>query len=499
MSWIDKAVAWVSPEAALRRVQARTVLAMLRGYEGARATRRTGGWQAAGTSANAELGPSLANLRNRARQQVRDNPYASSAIRKLTARTIGTGIMARWPNRQAQNLWRTWTREADWFGQLDFYGLQALAARTTFLSGEALGVRRLAPGGTPRSGVPLQIQLLEPDYLDVTRFGPAEGERTVVYGVEIDRAGRVTGYWLYDQHPGDTIPMRRTESRRVPAADVIHLFEVDRPGQLRGEPRLANSLIKLRDLDAYEEAELVRKKIEACFAAFVRTDEDSRTLADGAKVTTGDDGRRTETLSPGMIEYLRSGEEVSFGAPSASGGYKDYTATQLHAIAAGTGITYEQLTGDFSKVTYLSARGALLELRELIEQFRWITFVPRFCDRVAAWWVDAAFTAGALRTDRYVPEWTPPRWPWVDPLKDVQALKEEIRGALNSHSGALRELGHEPEDLLNELAEDRRRLKQLNIVTDTDPASEVPHSAPKPPDAVDEPPPDDGAGDDTED
>jgi capsid protein len=65
--------------------------------------------------------------------------------------------------------------------------------------------------------------------------------------------------------------------------------------------------MKLRDLDEYEEAELVRKKIEACFAAFVRTGDGSRTLADSATTTDAATGKvtRTETLSPGMIEYLR--------------------------------------------------------------------------------------------------------------------------------------------------------------------------------------------------
>jgi lambda family phage portal protein len=147
-------------------------------------------------------------------------------------------------------------------------------------------------------------------------------------------------------------------------------------------PRLASSLMKLRDLDEYEEAELVRKKIEACFAAFVTTGDGSRTLAPST-TDTGSDGKvtRTETVSPGMIEYLRPGEEVTFGSPANSAGYGDYTRTQLHAIAAGAGVTYEQLTGDFSQVNYSSARAGMLEFRELVEIFRWIYFVPMACSR----------------------------------------------------------------------------------------------------------------------
>jgi capsid protein len=57
-------------------------------------------------------------------------------------------------------------------------------------------------------------------------------------------------------------------------------------------PRLAVSLMKLRDLDEYEEAELVRKKIEACFAAFVRTGDGSRTLAEPRPTTDSTPARR---------------------------------------------------------------------------------------------------------------------------------------------------------------------------------------------------------------
>ena len=58
-------------------------------------------------------------------------------------------------------------------------------------------------------------------------------------------------------------------SKPIPAESVLHVYKKDRPGQVRGVTWLAPVILKLRDLDEYEDAELVRKKIEACFAAFV--------------------------------------------------------------------------------------------------------------------------------------------------------------------------------------------------------------------------------------
>jgi hypothetical protein len=78
-----------------------------------------------------------------------------------------------------------------------------------------------------------------------------------------------------------------------------------RPGQARGVPWFAPVMLKLRDLDAYDEAELVRKR-EACLAAFVTGVQDEETLG---KSRTEVDGTRIETFEPGMIEYLEPGRD----------------------------------------------------------------------------------------------------------------------------------------------------------------------------------------------
>ena len=98
-------------------------------------------------------------------------------------------------------------------------------------------------------------------------------------------------------------------SHRVPADRVLHLFERLRPGQVRGVPWFAPVMLKLRDLDAYDEAELVRKKIEACFAAFVTGVQDEETLG---KARTEADGARIETFEPGhdRVPRARARREV---------------------------------------------------------------------------------------------------------------------------------------------------------------------------------------------
>ena len=141
---------------------------------------------------------------------------------------------------------------------------------------------RRAEDGLP---VPLQLQVLEADHLDSWKTGELARRRLHPAGHRVRRLGRRRAYWLYPTHPGDG--RGALVSHRVPADRVLHLFERLRPGQVRGVPWFAPVMLKLRDLDAYDEAELVRKKIEACFAAFVTGVQDEETLG---KARTEADG-----------------------------------------------------------------------------------------------------------------------------------------------------------------------------------------------------------------
>src|SRR5512143_4152980 len=96
MNWLDRAVGYIAPVTVLRRARHRAAMAALaRSYEGARVGRRTEGWVVTGTSANAEIGTALSRLRDRARDLVRNNPYAAKAAQAVVSNLIGTGILPR--------------------------------------------------------------------------------------------------------------------------------------------------------------------------------------------------------------------------------------------------------------------------------------------------------------------------------------------------------------------------------------------------------------------
>ena len=102
MNALDKAIGYFSPERAYRRAQFRRATQTL-AYDGAKSGRRTDGWVAAGGDANTEVGASLINLRNRSRDLLRNNPYASKAITELVGNAVGT--RTRWPPASASPRW----------------------------------------------------------------------------------------------------------------------------------------------------------------------------------------------------------------------------------------------------------------------------------------------------------------------------------------------------------------------------------------------------------
>lgn len=178
MNWLDRAVNYISPGHGVRRTQARMALEMARAYEAAKVGRRGDGWRAGSGSANAEVLPALAIVRNRAREAVRNNEYASTALNALVANTVGIGIVGKAPD---QALWDDWREYCDADGQLDFNGLMELAARTRYESGEVLIRFRWR---TPEDGlvVPLQLQVLEPDHLDTLKTGPLDNGNYAIAG-----------------------------------------------------------------------------------------------------------------------------------------------------------------------------------------------------------------------------------------------------------------------------------------------------------------------------
>lgn len=449
----------------------------VRAYAGAATGRNTEGWRTPSSSADVELGLAGRRLRDRSRDLVRNNPHAAKAVSLLVSNIIGDGIMPRAVgpdesrNKKVMEAFARWAGQCDADGQLDFYGLQTLAVRGMVEGGEMLARRRWR-GKSFGLTAPVQIQLLEADYLDDARDGLFSDGSSAVRGIEFDRIGRRAAYWMFRQHPGGASAYNLA-SYRVPASEVAHLYEKQRQ-QSRGAPWSAPVIRRIRDVDDYDFAEGIRKKIEASTVAFVTAPDDSdyQVGADGKPVGMRCEdahGNLVEKFAPGLIAYLRGGKDIRFNQPATVGGYEDYKRVTAREIASGFRVPYALLTGDGSQENFSAQRALLNQFRRDCSIWQWQIVIPMLLEPWWEWFTEAAFLAGEIDDPDVPVEWSPPKWLPIEPYKDAMAELITLRLGTRSYFDVCAERGRNPHDVLAEIAQFAEAVDKLGLILDCDP------------------------------
>lgn len=458
MNFIDRTVLFFSPERGERRIKARLRSETTMNYDAASRGRRTEGWRATGTSADAAAGANRGRLRNLSRDMIRNRPYAFRLREVVTTNVVGTGVM---PSVDIDDRDRAsevmevikahlMTTAIDAYGVSSFPALQKQVMNTVFSDGEVL-VRRRMRTRKYNPDLPLffQIQLMEADYLD-TRL-TTWGKNEVIDGIEYGPTGVAEAYHLFDEHPGaDTRRLRSLKSTRVPAGQILHIRRIDRAGQMRGVPWLAPVMMTLGELSDYQEAQILKQRMAALMALVIESE------ADGTKFK----GAGLEQLAPGAVVGLEPGQTGKFSEPPTVNGYDQFMKTGLSAIAMGVGVTYESVSGDLSGVNFSSGRMGRMEMDRMVEVTQQQIMIAQLCDGVSKWALDVW---RMQRLGSNLPEppdaigWTAPRRPLIDPGKEIKAAKDEVEAGFSSRQRKQRELGYDPDTIANERAEDARR------------------------------------------
>lgn len=453
----------------------RRVGAFIGGFEAGLANRRLKGFQPTRAHLNTLIAAAGPDITARARWLVRNNGYAANAIESWAGNVVGAGIkpssLIKDPALKAsvQQLWLDWTDEADAEGFTDFYGLERRAAREVFIAGEVFFRFR---SRRPQDGltVPLQLQMIPSEMLPLNRNEVVPSGNVIRHGIEFDAIGRRVAYHFLRRHPGDVTDLGLAgETVRVPAFEVVHVIDPVDAGQLRGVSRFAAGIVKLFLLDQYDDAELDRKKVAAMHALFITTPAPAEPL-DAVEGRDENDERAID-LQPGQITMLEPGEEVQTSAPADVGQtYEPFQYRTLLQVSAALGVPYAYLSNDMLKANYSNSRLALLEFRRRVEAYQHAVVVWQLCRQVWARWMDTAVLAGALtivdydRRRQYLAcGWLPPKWDWVDPLKDARAEIEQIDAGLKSRTQALAERGYDAEQVDDEIAADKAREKRLGL------------------------------------
>lgn len=491
-----------------------------RQYSGAGFNRLLNDWVASSTSQDAEALQAIRTLRNRVRELGRNNDYVVNALRSIQNNVIGHGVKLqsqvkrlRGPgagdmdasvNEAIETAWKRWQRADNCHvaGNLSFSAIERLLVRSMAESGEVF-VRKVRTQ-MGKSKVPLALEIIEADMLDETYNANYQG-RQIRMGVEIDKWQRPVAYHFFTHHPGDTlfkgnegVGQRRI---RVPAADVIHLYVTDRPGQTRGIPWFASALTRLRHMGGYEEATVIAARAQACQMGFIET-PDPEFEGEGVY-----DAERVSSFEPGKIATLAPGEKFISHAPTQPSGLLDpFMRYMIRGVAAGIGVSYETLSKDYSQSNYSSSRLALLDDRDTWRVLQQLV-IEKFHQNVFEEWLELAVLSRSLDLANYETQreryenvrWIPRGWNWIDPQREIAAYKTAVRSGFMTLTDVIAQNGGDFE----EVAAARRReldvCDDLELIFDTDPELTTEQGQAQPEPATDNSASSDPSEDDTQD
>ena len=470
----DRVVAWFAPGAAVRRAQARAVLAY---FEAARPDRLRKGRRATG-SVNDDVLRAGSTLREIARHMEQNYDLALGVLNTLVANVVGANGIGIEPQprnadgsinddlaRQILELFKDWATCPEVTRQHDWPSAQRMLARSWLRDGEVFAqlVAGLLPSLDHGTRVPFSLEMLEADYVPMGK--QSSGPATINQGIEINAWGAPVAYHVLRDAPESAASIT-TATKRVAADRMLHLKNVHRIRQLRGVSVFASVLNRFDDLKDYEESERIAAKIAASMAAYIKKGAPDIYNPDG----TADDAPRQMKFRPGMVfDDLKPGEDIGMidtNRPNQN--LETYRSGQMKAIAAGTGPTFSSIARTYDG-TYSAQRQELVEGYAAYATLS-AEFISRIVRPVYERFVATAVASGVLRVPAGIkPEtlddaaYMPPAMPWIDPRKEADAWALLEDRAYASGPEIVRKRGGNPIDTLEQQARWRREKDKHGI------------------------------------
>jgi lambda family phage portal protein len=299
---------------------------------------------------------------------------------------------------------------------------------------------------------------------------PVTGDQRTRLGVQLGDRDERLGYWLYDKAPGepDAMMRRGVVSQLVPRERVIHLFRRIRPGQVRGVPIFAPVLMGARDFADLMDALVVKSRLEASIGLVIKSMDGQHSV--GQALTDAKTREPLSKLRPGAIHYLRSGEEAQPFAPASNTAFEPIAIAALQGIAAGIGLTYDQLTGDLRQANYSSLRAGKIEFRRLIADLQWNMLAPQVIDRIVPRFIERAILAGLLPDRRagFAYKIVMPAHEPIDPKKDLEADILAVRAGRMSPQDFIEGWGRDWREVLAEYEAFLSEVDEAGLVFDID-------------------------------
>lgn len=486
MNLLTKAISWVSPGWAARRLRSQL---QFNAYEAAMPS-RTRQTRRESRGANTAVFAAGASLREQARWLDENHDLAIGILDKLEERVVGARGIQVEPQpltyegkvheefaATLSSLWDRWSESPDVTGMYTLAEAERLALRSALRDGEVFLqlIKGPAAGLVHTTQVPFAFQMLEADFVPLTMTSADYGN-TTVQGIDLNAWGRPVGYHIYKHHPQSGLGT--TQTIRLPADRILHLAMRKRLHQVRGVSFFHGILSRLAEVKEYEDSERVAARIAASLGFWIKRGDGSVWDDGGGDYKAPENENRLFEMAPGMIyDGLAPGEELQMlesGRPNAR--MADFRNGQLRAVAAGTRSGYSSISRDYNG-TYSAQR------QELVESFEGYAvlqdwFVARVARPLYRHWVTMLQLSGVEIPPDVNPSslfnaiYMAPVMPWIDPQKESEAWKTQIRGGTATEAEWVRARGASPRSVKQQRMREIDFNRRHGLVFDTDPASD---------------------------
>lgn len=480
-------------------------------------------WRPSIRSADSDLIADKPIIDSRVRDTVRNDAYAAAGSEIRKDNIVGSMFLLNSkPNAKVLGLDEVWEEEyqeeveakftlyaeslnnyVDASGINGFTGLIRLGVGLSGLTGEILATSEWLEDGRPFGTA---IQMVDTDRLSTPPN--LRGNDRIRGGVERDRYGRPIAYHIRMAHPTDFLNPDAYQWKRVKARkpwgrqQVIHIFEQFRPDQNRGVSRMVSALKETRITKRFRDVVLQNAVINATYAASIESDLpteavyqmlgggqlDPATIAKAVQSYAGGymsaidlfmSNAKNLSIDGVKIPHLMPGTKLQM-RPAGQGGPlgTDFEQSLLRYIAAMLGVSYEQLSKDYSKTNYSSARAAMNETYKTMQANKRMT-ADRLATSIYLLWLEEAFAKGEITSlPRKAPsfweglnreaygacEWIGASRGQIDELKETQAAVLRLKYGLSTREDELARLGKDWRKVFAQLEREKRIAEERGLV-----------------------------------
>jgi len=486
-------------------------------------------WSPPLRSADAEMLPEKRTVDARTRDTLRNDAYVAGGANlhrdnivgasftlnaKPALRALGKGFDETWEEEFQEEVEEKFTLAAEsldnWIDASRRFSLTAmirLVVGVYVSAGEVLAsVEFLKDSDRPFTTA---IQMIDTDRLS-NPPSMSLNDR-IRGGVELDARNAPIAYHIRKAHPSDygnpdawqwkRIPIRKPWGRM----QMIHIFEPNRIDQSRGISEMVSALKESRMIKSLRSVSLQNAVVNATYAASIESDLPSEAVFQslgGGNLDADSIQEAITNYAEGYLgaigEYVGSSKAMQIDGvkiphffpgtkmklqPAGSGGPigSDLEQSMLRYLAANLGVSYEQLSRDYTQTNYSSARASMAETWKFM-QARKKAVADRFASIIYRLWLEEALNKGRISSMPRRPrgwlyegmnldalavcDWIGASRGQIDELKETQAAVLRINNGLSTLEYELARLGQDYRKVLRQLSREKKAKERYDVLPD---------------------------------